>query len=165
MERRFIESCYAPHELHTASPGRRFAGYFLDSMLIAFGFGVGWLIWFAFSAREGRTPGKQLLGMYVIRNDASRAGGSYTWYREVVIKSVLFGGVFAVLGLFTDGYGQILWVVPAAWLLFSPDNRCGWDFVSFSYVGHAPTGFRPLTAAERESSGDAPLAAGGIPAR
>ena len=80
MEQRFIESCYAPHELQTASAGRRFAGSILDGILLSLLLGVGWLIWLAFSARSGMTPGKQLLGMYVIRTDGSRAGGTYTWY-------------------------------------------------------------------------------------
>lgn len=160
---RFIESCYHPEDLQTATPGRRLAGYVLDWLIALLSFGLGWLVWLLLVAPRGQSPGKQLLGMYIIRSDGTRAGGVYTWVRELIIKTLLFGGLFAVLGAMTGGLGQLLWVVPALWCVWDAERQCLWDKVGSTYVGHAPQGFRPPTAAEMAVRGEQPPAAGGIP--
>ena len=160
---RFIESCYHPGDLETATQGRRLVGYLADSIIVVLTFGVGWLVWLLLSAPRGQSPGKQLLGMYIIRNDGSRAGGAYTWVRELIIKTLLFGGLFAVLGAMTGGLGQLLWVIPALWCVWDAERQCLWDKVGSTYIAHSPQGYRPPTAAELAVRGQQPPAAGGIP--
>ena len=160
---RFIESRYAMHELQTASAMRRLAGYVVDSIIAVLTFGVGWLVWFLIVAQRGQTPGKQVLSMYIIRADGTRAGGGYTWARELIIKTLLFGGVFAILGAFTGGLGQLLWVIPALWVLFDDNSQAGWDKIASTYVAHSPTGFRPPTANEMRVRGEEPPASGRVP--
>ena len=161
--RRFIESCYQPDQLQTATQGRRLSGYVVDSIIVVLTFGVGWLIWLLLVAPRGQSPGKQLLGMYIVRADGTRAGGAYTWVRELIIKVLLFGGVFAVLGAFTDGLGQVLWVIPALWCVWDAERQCLWDKVGSTYIAHSPSGFRPLTTNEMRIRGEDPPAADGIP--
>lgn len=160
---RFIESCYHPEQLQTATQGRRLAGYVLDSIVFVVSFGIGWLVWLLLVAPRGQSPGKQLLGMYIIRNDGTRAGGAYTWVRELIIEMLLFGGVFAVLGAMTGGLGQILWVIPALWCVWDTERQCLWDKVASTYIAHSPEGFRPPTANDMAARGQQPPAANGIP--
>lgn len=160
---RFIESCYPPDQFRTATQGRRLAGYVADWVIALLTFGVGWLIWFLLVAPRGQSPGKQLLGMYVIRADGTRAGGVYTWVRELIVKTIVFGGAFAILGALTGGIGQLLWVVPALWCVWDAQRQCLWDKVASTYVGHAPDGYRPPTAEELWRRGEEPPAAAGIP--
>ena len=90
---RLIESYYSPDELRTATVLRRLGGSALDILffvLLLLTLTIGWWIWFAIVAPGGQSPGKQLLGMYIVREDSSRAGGGYTWLREIVVKWVLF---------------------------------------------------------------------------
>ena len=94
LPQRRIESFYPPEELETATPGRRLGGFALDVLffvvLAILTLTIGWWIWFAIVARNGQSPGKQLLGMYIMCEDGSRAGGGYTWLREIVVKWLLF---------------------------------------------------------------------------
>ena len=160
---RLIESCYAPDQLRTAAQGRRLAGYVLDWAIAVVSVGIGWLVWFLLVAPRGQTPGKQLLGMYVMRSDGSRAGGWYTWLRELVVKGIIFSGIFALLGSFTGGLGQLLWVIPALWCVWDAERQCLWDKVASTYIAHSPEGFRPPTAREMRADGHEPPALDGIP--
>ena len=144
------------HELQTATPWRRRGGALIDIAVATVTVGIGWFIWFAVVAPRGQTPGKTLLGMYVMRSDGTRGGGGYTWLREFVVKHLLVSGGFALLGLLTIGLAEILWVVPAAWCIWDTNRRTGWDWIAGSYVGYAPTGLRPLTAAGRDFLGRRP---------
>ncbi|MYD65659.1 MAG: hypothetical protein F4X26_06725 [Chloroflexi bacterium] len=139
---RVIESHYRLEQLQTATPGRRLGGFLLDSILFWLTLVVGWIVWSAIVAERGQTPGKQLLGMYVMREDGSRAGGWYTILREWVVYGLLFAGL---LGAFTSGLSV---VVGGLWCVWDRERQCLWDKVSSTYVAHSPQGFRPLTAAE-----------------
>ena len=165
QRRRLIESCYGPDELQTATQGRRLAGYVVDTIIALVTVGFGWLIWFLLVAPRGQTPAKQLLGMYIMRADGSRAGGGYTWVREVIVKAIVFGGIFTILGALTAGYGQLLFVVPALWCVWDAERQCLWDKVAATYVAYSPSGSRPLTAQEMRVQGEDPPARDGIPTR
>ena len=52
---------------------------------------VGYIIWWLFALRRGQTPGKQIVGIRVIRDDGSPSGWGYTFLREFVIKFLLVG--------------------------------------------------------------------------
>ena len=172
----FIAGRYPPDQLVLAGPGRRLAGALLDQALIALAltaalvtlasaafsprnapillllsvvFLFGWLAWFVVVAPNGQTPGKQLLGMYVIKADATRAGGVYMWLRELLIKN-LFGSVlsFVTLGIYP--------LLAALWCLWDKNHQCLWDKLASTYVAYSPFGFRPLTAAEMGLRGETP---------
>ena len=117
---RLIERYYGPAELETASPGRRLGGYALDVLFTVVTLYIGWLIWFVIVAPRGQTPGKQVLGMYVMREDGSRAGGWYTWLREFVVKGLVFGGLISTV---TAGLG---WLLSALWCLWDRERQCLW---------------------------------------
>lgn len=149
---KFIESNYPPDQLVTASPGRRLGAYVLDILLVIALIGIGYLIWFIFTAQDGQTPGKKLLKMYYIKSDGSRAGGGYTWLREWVIKGLVTG----LLNVVSFGFYSL---VASLWCLWDKDRQCLWDKMAGTYVAWSPYGFKPLTAGEMAAAGFAPSAA------
>ena len=152
IQQRRIESFYGREELETATPGRRLGGYALDTLIVIVTLLIGWIIWFAIVAQRGQTPGKQLLGMYIMREDGSRAGGWYTVLREVVVEGLLFGTLIATL---TSGLG---WALSALWCTWDRERQCLWDKVASTYVAYSPNGFQPLTAQEMRFHGQGPPA-------
>lgn len=142
-----IDQVYQPDEVQTATPGRRLGAYALDLVISVITLYIGWTVWFIFTARNGQTPGKQLVGLYVIREDGTRAGGWYMWLREWLVKGLLFG----LLGALTGGIVSLLAML---WLLWDRDRQCLWDKVSSTHVGYSPYRFRPLTKREQEITGD-----------
>ena len=120
----------------------------LAFLFVAVTLGIGWLIWFALTARNGQTPGKQLVGMYIMREDGSRAGGGYVALRELVVKNMLFWGI---VGSLTSGLGLLL---AALWILWDENCQALWDKVGATYVAYSPNGFRPETAADLRMRGE-----------
>ena len=154
---RFVERYYLPDQLVTAGPGRRLAGRLIDVGLAMITFFIGWFIWFCIVARNGQTPGKQLLGMYILRADGSRAGGGFTWLRTFVIQGVLImlADMMSV-GIFS--------IVSSLWCCWDRDRQCLWDKMGGTYVAYSPTGYRPWTAADLARAGyPTPVAARAAP--
>jgi uncharacterized RDD family membrane protein YckC len=149
MTPRIIESYYPTGDLETASPGRRLGGYVLDVLLFVLTLGIGWTVWSAVVWQRGQTPGKQLLRMYVMREDGSRAGGWFTFLREIGIKGVL-GSILTTLTLGVYG------LVAPLWCLWDRERQCLWDKIGATYVAFSPTGFKPLTAPEFRERGEVP---------
>ena len=149
---RLIEACYPPDRLQTATPGRRLSGALLDALVLILTLYVGWLIWFVIVAPRGQTPGKQMLGMYVMREDGSRAGGGYGWLREIVVKQLLFGSVISAVSL------GIAYLLAALWCMWDRERQCLWDKVTSTYVAYSPAGYRPSTAADLRLLGQEPPA-------
>jgi hypothetical protein len=84
-----------------------------------------------------------------MREDGSRAGGWYTFLRELVIKSLVVSFLTGVtLGLF--------WLVAALWCIWDKERQCLWDKIVATYVGLSPEGVKPLTAAEFRLQGEVP---------
>ena len=158
---RRIEAFYPPEQLQTASQGRRLGGWALDWLIVTVTLGVGWLIWFLIVAQRGQTPGKQMLGMYIMREDGSRAGGWYTMLREIVVKILLFGTVISVISGATNGVGGLLWIPAALWCTWDRERQCLWDKVTSTYIAHSPQGYRPPTAEELRMRGEEPPAVSG----
>lgn len=169
----FIAGRYRPEELVMAGPGRRLAGAIIDSLIQAPGlvlivvgyvlailtFGISlvllpigmvlllpWFIWFVVVAPNGQTPGKQIVGEYIMKADGSRAGGWYVWLREFVIKGLLCG----FLNVLTFG---LFWLLAALWCLWDKNKQCLWDKFASTYVAHSPFGFKPLTMNEIVAQG------------
>lgn len=130
-----------------ASPGKRLAAYFLDVLvplvalflilvvagiggsagtedggaggaLLGFALLIGYVVWaFALFAR-GTTPGKRILGMWVIKEDGRRAGFFTMLVREWIGKAI--SGMIFSLGFL--------------WILIDRDNQ-GWhDKLVSTYV-------------------------------
>ena len=157
---RRIEAFYPPEQLQTASPGRRLGGWALDILVATVTLGVGWLVWFLIVAQRGQTPGKQMLGMYIMREDGSRAGGWYTILREIVIKGLFNVGISVLSGA-TNGVGSLLWIPAALWCTWDRERQCLWDKVASTYIAYSPAGYRPSTAEELRMRGEEPPAVSG----
>jgi uncharacterized RDD family membrane protein YckC len=164
----FVAGHYSADQLVIAGPGRRLAAYSLELLAIFIGFAsfglllIPYFIWFIIAANNGQTPGKQLLGMYVIQGDGTRAGGGHIWLRELIFKGLLLNLLtFITLGIF--------FIVAALWCLWDKDNQTLWDKIGSTYVAWSPNGFKPLTANEIRMGAPAPqrtpgsgLAASGV---
>src|SRR3990172_1483731 len=74
-------------ERKAAGLWRRFSALLIDGILLLLLLIVGWFLWFGFfTARQGQTPGKQILGVRVMRLDGTVATPGTMWLREVLIK-------------------------------------------------------------------------------
>ena len=103
-----------------AGPGIRLGSWLLDALLGLVTLYVGWLIWALFTAEEGQTPAKRLLGLRVIREDRQEPA-SLLW---MFFVRGIFGGLVAwVASLFTLG---IILFMP----LWDSKNRNIWDIAS-----------------------------------
>ncbi len=61
---------------------------------------IGYIVWWLFALGRGQTPGKQIVGIRVIKDDGSPSGWGYTFLREFVIKFLLLGFISeATLGI------------------------------------------------------------------
>ncbi len=91
-----------------AGLGQRVGAYVLDFVLFFLTLIVGYLIWeFVFTLGRGQTPGKQLVGIRVLRTDGRPSGWGWTFLREWVVEF----GVFSVLlsYLFFPAILDLLW--------------------------------------------------------
>ena len=50
---------------------------------------LGYIVWWLFALGRGQTPGKQIVGIRVIKDDGTPSGWGYTFLREFVIKFLL----------------------------------------------------------------------------
>jgi len=128
----------------TATPARRLAGNILDGLIAGVSFYVGWLVWLAIVAPRGQSPGKALVGTYVIRADGTVAGAGYVWLREFFVKGI---AIF-LIAIVTAGIGWILSPVGAMWCLWDKDKQCLWDKVVSTYVAYAPGDTRPVVRSQ-----------------
>ena len=58
------------------------------ALLVVF---VGYIVWWLIALGKGQTPGKQIVGIRIIKDDGSPSGWGYTFLREFVIKFLLVG--------------------------------------------------------------------------
>ena len=59
-----------------------------------------YIIWWLVALGRGQTPGKQIMGVRVIKDNGEPSGWSYTFLREFVIKGLLVGILlFQTLGV------------------------------------------------------------------
>ena len=65
---------------------------------------IGYIVWWLFALGRGQTPGKQIVGIRVIKDDGSPSGWGYTFLREFVIKFLLVGFISDV----TFGIGRLV---------------------------------------------------------
>ena len=88
-------------------PWERLGAYLVDSVIAACTLGIGWLIWGWFTAQEGQTPGKKLLGQRVLRLDSGQPA-TVGWM--IGMRGIVGGTVF----------GMSFWILVGFVLLFMP---------------------------------------------
>jgi uncharacterized RDD family membrane protein YckC len=112
-----------PKGVVLASPARRLGGFLLEIVLAVVTLVVGYLVWWAMVLDKGQTPGKQVLGMRVLRLDrGGSAGVGLMLLREVVAK-----GLIGVLSGLTLGIANL-------WLLWDSQRQELWDKVAGTIV-------------------------------
>ncbi len=114
---------------------RRFSAVLLDILFFYLLLVIGWFIWFAFTANQGQTPGKKLLGLRVIQLDGTVAPAGMMWLREVVIKGVLWYSIAGGLGA----------LVAYIWAFYDRDRQTVQDKMVNTYVIHHPGPITSLT--------------------
>ena len=98
--------------IKAAGIGRRVGAYILDIVLFFVTLIIGYIIWWLFTLRHGQTPGKQLLGIRVMRADGTRSDWGWTFLREFVIKLLVFEALGDTL---TSGIASLVDLVWAFW--------------------------------------------------
>lgn len=90
----------------------------MEAVLIVVTLGVGYIVWALIAFDRGQTPGKQVLGMRVIKlTDGKVARFGTTFLREFIAKPVI-----SVLSLATAGIVNF-------WLVWDRDTQQLWDKV------------------------------------
>lgn len=97
---------------------RRLAAELLD--LLLFLLLPLWLYWMWFTSRDGQSPAKSLLDLYVIAESGQPITPQRMWVRELVIKRLLLG----LIGYLFSLLGPI---INAGWILLNPDRQCVHD--------------------------------------
>ena len=78
---------------------------------IVIGIGIGYIVWWLFALGRGQTPGKQIVGIRVIKDNGVPSGWGYTFLREFVIK-------FLFMGFLSQVTFGIAWLVDYLWPLW-----------------------------------------------
>ena len=65
---------------------------------------VGYIVWWLIALGRGQTPGKQIVGIRVIKDNGEPSNWGYTFLREFVIKLLLVGFISDV----TFGIGRLV---------------------------------------------------------
>ena len=153
---RFCATCgilnrYPDSDAYAASRLRRLSGALLEEVLFFVTLIVGWLIWLYFTAKKSQSPAKQLLGMYILRNDGTPATARRVWARELLVKILIFD----TLGAITSGITSI---VDAIWILWDKDRQTLHDKLADTIVVYHP---QPGMEALRQAAdpGQQPLSA------
>lgn len=124
------EIAHNPTSAQLAGPGRRFAGFILELILMLVTLLVGWIIWYLLAARNGKSPAKEVLGMRVVNSQGRGSSLSRMLLRDVVVYFIGFGILFSIL----DNIPTVGWLVvlvanfiAAGWCLWDKDRQCLWD--------------------------------------
>ena len=76
------------------------------------------MMWF--TSRDGQSPAKSLLDLYVINEAGQEITPQRMWMRELVIKRLLLGFIGYAFGLLGP-------IINAGWILLNPDRQCVHD--------------------------------------
>lgn len=120
-----------PEGIVLSSAGRRLGGVLLDALLILCTLVIGWIVWTLIVWAQGQTPGKQVLGMRVIRLDTrTYAGWGRMFLRDFVGKLLV-----AVVSSLIPFIGA---VIADCWLLWDKDKQELWDKLAGTVVVNDP---------------------------
>ena len=106
-----------PASIELCSVWRRLGGYLLDSLLVIVTLVIGWLVWSIIVWGRGQSPGKQLLGMRVIRTDDLTAGR----------RGLMFGRFCAMWLIGFVAGATIIGYVLYFWLCWDKNRQEIWD--------------------------------------
>lgn len=119
-----------PGGIALAGLGQRVAATLLDIVLFFLTLIVGYVIWeLGFTLRNGQTPGKQLVGIRVIRADGTPSDWGWTFLREWVVKWLLFSILLSEL--------IVAWLVDYLWAFWDKDRQTLHDKIMKTYVVEA----------------------------
>lgn len=80
------------------TPWERFGAYLLDSVLMLCTLYIGWIIWACFTAGEGQTPAKKLLGQRVhTTSNGQPATFATMFFMRGLLGGLIFGASFYIL--------------------------------------------------------------------
>ena len=102
------------HGWELATYPQRVIAFLLDFVLIPLTLVIGYIIWWLIVLGRAQTPGKQIVGIQVVKDTGEPVGWGYMFLREFVIKGLLGG--------FLSSFAGIYFVVDHIWPLFD-DNR------------------------------------------
>lgn len=102
------------HGWELATYPQRVIAFLLDFVLIPLTLVIGYLIWWLIVLGRAQTPGKQIVGIQVVKDTGEPVGWGYMFLREFVIKGLLGG--------FLSSFAGIYFVVDHIWPLFD-DNK------------------------------------------
>ena len=128
----FCPSCdqllSGPRGIKAAGLGRRVVAYLLDIILLLLTLIIGYIVWWLFTLRRGQTPGKQLLGIRVIRTDGRPSGWGWTFLREFLIKFGLFSIAIDAVTL------SLGWIFDGLWAFGDRDRQALHDKIEKTIV-------------------------------
>ena len=120
-----------PAGVQISSPGRRLAACLLECLFFWLTLGIVWSIWSLFIFGRGQTPGKQVLGMRVVRLE--RQASSTWWW--TFFRTVVENGLLLILFVIFFPLG----IVACLWLLWDKDNQELWDKICGTVVVDDPS--------------------------
>ena len=88
---------------------------------------LGYIVWWFFTLRRGQTPGKQLLGIRVMRADGRISDWGWTFIREFVVKEVAIAVVSQIV------FG-LPWLIDLLWAFWDKDRQTLHDKIMKTYV-------------------------------
>ena len=100
-------------------------------MTVSLALMLGYVIWWLIALGRGQTPGKQLVGIRVIKAGGEPSGWGYTFVREFIIKGVLGG-------LLSSITGGLYWVVDHLWPLWDGNSQALHDKMMSTLVVQSP---------------------------
>ena len=83
---------------------------------VVIGIGIGYIVWWLFALGHGQTPGKQIVGIRVIKDSGEPSEWGYTFLREFVVK-------FLLLGFLSQVTFGIAWLVDYLWPLWDRSRK------------------------------------------
>lgn len=128
---RFCQWCrqflVASKGVRVAGVGQRILAYVLELPLIVLTLGIGYLIWMLFFAwPKGLTPGKQVVGLRVVKSDGAPATWGTMFLREIIAKNVVW--FIGMLVLFVG------WFIGAMWMIWDHDRQTLYDKMAGTFV-------------------------------
>ncbi len=106
-----------------AELGRRVAAYVLDIVLLFLTLIIGYIIWWLIVLGRGQTPGKQVVGIRVIRADGTPSDWGWMFVRELIMK-----------GIVANVAGQIPLLIDLLWAFWDKDRQTLHDKVMKTVV-------------------------------
>ncbi len=103
------------HGWELATYPQRVIAFLLDFVLIPLTLVIGYIIWWLIVLGRAQTPGKQIVGIQVVKDTGEPVGWGYMFLREFVIKGLLGG--------FLSSFAGIYFVVDHIWPLFDDDKQ------------------------------------------